>query len=163
MNEKLLEKWVALVCPVSLKPNSNNDASAFRWLFNPTAKAVIHTQDDYAGMIEVSEDFARYVQDQPDCECELRFPNEGDEFLSCPECEWLEMDKTCQLPSPKLYRWCKPRKPEPPRYAAGNYSGINYVWDHKGRYAVCHGGQMQDMHRIARAMNAMEKKLIQQG
>ena len=115
-----------------------------RWVFNPETLAVDWTHDKTIkhGWLEVSEDFAQYVQNKPDGEWELRIPNGEDDYISY---------GASDVPP---HRWCKPRKP---RYAAGNYSGINYVWDHKGRYAVCHGGQMQDMHRIAKAMNAMDK------
>ena len=95
---------------LNFKSNANNDASAFRWLFNPTAKAVIHTQDDYAGMIEVTEDFARYVQDQPDCECELKEVKPGDEYLILsPYQDWCVAvsDMETRDKTPPL-RWCKP-------------------------------------------------------
>ena len=210
-----------------LAPDYQPPVKPFRWLFNPTAGAVIHTQDDYAGMIEVTEDFAKYIQNKPDEEWELRIPNGEDDYISygasdVPPYRWCkpkvkrwwfhpcsiemlrEMETACSVEQPDhspgwievsedfaryvqnkpdcecelripnedddyisygasdvpTYRWCKPRKSEPPRYSAGNYSGINYVWDHKGRYAVCHGGQMQDMHRIAKAMNALEKSRL---
>ena len=125
-----------------------------RWWFHPCSIDMLREMEiDYSaeqpdhspGWIEVSEDFARYIQNKPDCECELRIPNGEDDYISY---------GASDVPP---YRWCKPCKPEPPRYEAKTYHGIKYVWDNKGGYTLCQGEQMQDMHRIAKAMNALEK------
>ena len=120
-----------------------------RWWFD-TETGIVFTADAFhnftGGTIEVSKEYAAYLQAKPDCECELRPVVEGDDYISY---------GASDVPP---YRWCKPRKPEVPRYEAKEAEWIKYVWDNKGMYTVCQGNQMQDMHRIAKAMNAMEKK-----
>ena len=136
-----------------------------RWWFHPRSidmmreMEVAHSteQPDHSpGWIEVSEGFARYVHNKPDCECELRPPEDGDDYFTlAPAGAWHTSRKG--IFEAVDYRWCKPRKP---RYEVKNHDGIKYVWDNKGKYALCQGSQMQDMHRIAKSMNERENKAL---
>ena len=88
-----------------------------RWWFDTITKSIIEDgQTVDQNMIEVTEDFARYVQNKPDCECELRLPEAGDNFLvfsgALDRNKWIDLHGPCESTNPKLYRWCKPRKPE---------------------------------------------------
>ena len=121
--------------------------------------------------IEVTDEFAAYLRDKPDGECELRVPQRGDTYFDMSTYFDMRLSKwnMCTTgiyaddPKKPAIRWCKPRKAtsQLPRYIIRSTDGIKYVWDSKGRYAVCHGAQMQDMWRITKAMNAIEASKIE--
>ena len=83
-----------------------------RWWFDTNLKNVFQSTEDHTSpAIEVTADYAAYLQVKPEEECELRLPQKGNEFLAFMNLcqEWVEADCDSEDNS-KLYRWCKPRK-----------------------------------------------------
>ena len=83
-----------------------------RWVFNPKTRAVDCTYDATikTGCIEISESFARYVQNKPDGECELRKPETGDSVYALDILEWVTWEPNAYMVNKVNYRWCRPRK-----------------------------------------------------
>jgi len=92
-----------------------------KWWFNTATFSIRSLNDGYrageaekaCGWLEVSEAFAKYIENKPDEPCEIRKVETGVVFSKLLGGEWVTA--TGALANSSLeppYRWCRPRKPE---------------------------------------------------
>ncbi len=88
-----------------------------RWWFRPTSGIVLCQKGEpFIDGIEVTPEYAQYLNAKPDGECELRKVKTGDVNWVTYSKEWVTSDRDYDDNGPhdRGYRWCrKPAKPEP--------------------------------------------------
>ena len=109
-----------------------------RWWFDTVTNTIIKDgQTVDQNMIEVTEDFARYVQNKPDGEWDLRKPG-CDDTIFDKDGRTIKAiksiyDYACPNKDDLGYRWCKPHKPEELTIEEMNYSkerGMHIAMSH---------------------------------
>jgi hypothetical protein len=123
-------------CPLTiyrLRPDYEPEPVA-RWWFCPTINRT-HQQEGNvcSACMEVTSEYAGYLRNKPDGECELRTPKKGDLFYENygNSFEWDRAENDWDVfPYPQFHlRWCRPKQPEAGwrEYAVKPIDGEDYI------------------------------------